>query len=92
MTKNLYYRLIVFNCHPTTNRLTLPNPLHAARLLIHVQTTTTIYSGGNIMTEEKVQDYTDDKTEGHIDTREKNFDCENKDEHLGCDPGIDVAG
>ncbi len=44
------------------------------------------------MVEEKVQDYTDDRNEGHVDTREKNFECDNKDEHLGCDPGIDVAG
>ena len=44
------------------------------------------------MAEERVQDYTDDKSEGHIDTREKNFECEDKDENLGCDPGIDVAG
>ena len=29
---------------------------------------------------------------GHVDTREKNFECENKDPHLGCDMGIDVAG
>ena len=29
---------------------------------------------------------------GHVDTRTANFECENKDEHLGCDPGIDVAG
>ena len=33
-----------------------------------------------------------EREEGHIDTREKNFECENKDPHLGCDPGIDVAG
>jgi hypothetical protein len=26
---------------------------------------------GDIMAEEKVQDYTDDKNEGHVDTREK---------------------
>jgi hypothetical protein len=44
------------------------------------------------MAEKKVQDYSDDRNEGHVDTREKNFECENKDEHLGCDPGIDVAG
>ena len=44
------------------------------------------------MAEDKVQDYTDDKSEGHVDTREKNFECEDKDENLGCDPGIDVAG
>jgi hypothetical protein len=33
-----------------------------------------------------------EREEGHVDTREKNFECENKDLHLGCDPGIDVAG
>ena len=44
------------------------------------------------MTEEKVQDYTDEKNEGHVDTREKNFDYEDKDPNLGCDMGIDVAG
>lgn len=40
----------------------------------------------------KDQDYTDDRNEGHVDTRENNFECENKDPHLGCDMGIDVAG
>jgi hypothetical protein len=44
------------------------------------------------MADNRIQDYTDDKNEGHVDTREANFECENKDEHLGCDPGIDVAG
>ena len=29
---------------------------------------------------------------GHVDTRSRNFECENPDEHLGCDLGIDVAG
>jgi hypothetical protein len=41
------------------------------------------------------QDYTEKENEredGHVDTREKNFECENKDPNLGCDPGIDVAG
>ena len=41
---------------------------------------------------DKVQDYTDDRNEGHTDTREQNFECENKDPNLGCDMGIDVAG
>ena len=44
---------------------------------------------------EKTDNYVEteaEKEEGHVDTREKNFDCENKDPHLGCDPGIDVAG
>ena len=47
---------------------------------------------GDTMAENKVQDYTEDKTEGHVDTREANFECEKKDENLGCDMGIDVAG
>ena len=29
---------------------------------------------------------------GHEDTRRFNFECERPDNHLGCDPGIDVAG
>ncbi|CAB1083507.1 hypothetical protein D1AOALGA4SA_11069 [Olavius algarvensis Delta 1 endosymbiont] len=33
-----------------------------------------------------------EQEEGHVDTREQNFDCEDKDPNLGCDPGIDVAG
>ena len=33
-----------------------------------------------------------EREEGHVDTREKNFDCEDKDPNLGCDMGIDVAG
>jgi len=33
-----------------------------------------------------------DREEGHVDTREKNFECEEKDPNLGCDMGIDVAG
>jgi hypothetical protein len=44
------------------------------------------------MKEKKLQDYTEDSNEGHVDTREANFECENKDENLGCDMGIDVAG
>ena len=44
------------------------------------------------MAENKIQDYFDDKGEGHVDTREANFCCENYDDHLGCDMGIDVAG
>jgi len=44
------------------------------------------------MAEENTQDFTDDRNEGHVDTREANFECENKDPNLGCDPGIDVAG
>jgi len=44
------------------------------------------------MAENRVQDYTDDRNEGHVDTRESNFECEKKDENLGCDMGIDVAG
>lgn len=44
------------------------------------------------MAENKSQDYFDDNSDGHTDTREANFQCENKDENLGCDMGIDVAG
>lgn len=41
------------------------------------------------------QDYLEterERDEGHQDTRWKNFECETPDSHLGCDPGIDVAG
>jgi hypothetical protein len=34
----------------------------------------------------------DEKEEGHVNTREQNFECETKDPNLGCDMGIDVAG
>jgi len=34
----------------------------------------------------------EEREEGHLDTREKNFECEDKDPHLGCDMGTDVAG
>ena len=45
------------------------------------------------MTENRIEDYTENEnTEGHVDTRERNFECESPDRHLGCDPGIDVAG
>ncbi len=44
------------------------------------------------MAENNTQDYFDDRDEGHVDTREANFQCEDKDDHLGCDMGIDVAG
>jgi hypothetical protein len=44
------------------------------------------------MADEKVQDYTNDDTDGHVDTREANKKCEKPDPNLGCDPGIDVAG
>lgn len=33
-----------------------------------------------------------EREEGHVDTRERNFECENKDPNLGCNLGIDVAG
>jgi hypothetical protein len=44
---------------------------------------------------ENTQDYfydDDENTEGHEDTRANNFECEEKDPHLGCDMGIDVQG
>jgi hypothetical protein len=33
-----------------------------------------------------------DSEDGHVDTCERNFECENKDPHLGCNLGIEVAG
>jgi hypothetical protein len=47
---------------------------------------------GDTMSEKKVEDYTKDTDEGHVDTREDNFECEKPDKNLGCDMGIDVAG
>ena len=44
------------------------------------------------MTENRTEDYFEDDNEGHVDTREKNFDCETPDKNLGCDMGIDVQG
>jgi len=47
------------------------------------------------MADHKTQDYTESDKErerGHKDTRAANFECEDKDPNLGCDPGIDVAG
>lgn len=44
------------------------------------------------MAKNKVEDYTEETNEGHADTRENNFECEDKDKNLGCDMGIDVAG
>lgn len=47
------------------------------------------------MATNKTEDYTESKREseeGHVDTRNSNFECENPDKSLGCDPGIDVAG
>jgi len=34
----------------------------------------------------------EEREKGHVDTRRRNFECENPDERLGCDLGIDVAG
>jgi hypothetical protein len=42
-----------------------------------------------------IQNYVEsdqEREEGHVDTREQNFECEDKDPHLGCDLGIDVQG
>lgn len=47
------------------------------------------------MTENRVESYVEsenERNEGHVDTRHKNFECDSPDEHLGCDLGIDVAG
>ena len=44
------------------------------------------------MAEDRTQDYWENDNEGHVDTRNANFECDNKDPHLGCDLGIDVQG
>lgn len=41
--------------------------------------------------EESYIESDEERERGHVDTRHKNFECENK-TNLGCDPGIDVAG
>ena len=33
-----------------------------------------------------------EREDRHVDTRERNFECENKDPHLGCNLGVGVAG
>ena len=40
----------------------------------------------------KREDYFDEGNEGHADTRQANFECDNPDKNLGCDLGIDVQG
>jgi hypothetical protein len=45
--------------------------------------------------EDNVQDYfesDEEKDQGHVDTRNRNFECDKPDKNLGCDMGIDVAG
>jgi hypothetical protein len=44
------------------------------------------------MGDNTTRDYFDDNNEEDVDTREINFQCENPDTHLGCNPGIDVMG
>jgi hypothetical protein len=44
------------------------------------------------MANNRIQDYFDERDDGHVDTREANFQCDTPDEYLGCDPGIDVQG
>jgi hypothetical protein len=46
----------------------------------------------NTMENTRTEDYFKDDTEGHVDTRAQNHECEKPDPHLGCDLGIDVAG
>ena len=52
----------------------------------------TLIPKGDIMSDNRIHDYVDDKSEGHVDTREGNFRCKDPDPNMGCDPGIDVAG
>jgi hypothetical protein len=44
------------------------------------------------MAQHNTQDYWDDNDDGHVDTRQRNFECDSPDKHLGCDMGIDVQG
>lgn len=46
------------------------------------------------MNDMQIQDYFDDSSasDGHADTRSRNFICDHPDPHLGCDLGIDVQG
>ena len=87
--------------HPHVGSFHLPSSVQPARMAESVQSINFFTSLTNIATNNKrgdamadthTQDYFEDKGEGHVDTRERNVDCENKDEHLGCDMGIDVAG
>jgi hypothetical protein len=53
---------------------------------------TTSSKNGDTMAIKTVQDYFDDTDEGHIYTREANFQCDHPDMHLRSDLGIDVMG
>lgn len=44
------------------------------------------------MAENRIEDYWENDNEGHVDTRSRNFECDNPDANLGCDLGIDVQG
>ena len=46
------------------------------------------------MADNREESYVENDNEseaGHVDTRSANFECDNKDEHLGCDPEIERA-
>jgi hypothetical protein len=43
------------------------------------------------MAENKTQDYFEDSNEGQVDACNRSFECDDQDEHLGFDMGIDVA-
>ena len=58
----------------------------------HLRASCKVEKGGKTMAENKAQDYFEEDKEGHVDTREKNFECEKPDKSLGCDMGIDVQG
>ncbi|CAB5080746.1 hypothetical protein D3OALGB2SA_557 [Olavius algarvensis associated proteobacterium Delta 3] len=43
----------------------------------------------------EIQNYIEtdaEREEGHVDTRSRNFECDNADPSLGCNMGIDVQG
>jgi hypothetical protein len=69
--------LIVSTYHFTISCFILSRLIFAVTLAQKKKTpqtmTQSINLRGDTMAENKVQDYTDDKGEGHVDTREKNF-------------------
>lgn len=87
--------MVAFTSHHTVKWLTLYIYLDVVIYLNNYLTNQQINKikfRGDKMAENKIQDYFDDNDDGHVDTREANFKCENPDKHLGCDLYIDVMG
>ena len=72
--------------HCTANQFPLP-PQDDAVYLIQTKAANNKqpirkHQRGDTMADNRIQDYFDDNNQGHVDTREANFQCENPDEHL----------